>query len=55
VDRHDVMGVVAMVDDLMVHLVVNRRVFLGVSGGNGDGEDGDGGEAEQKLAHDALK
>jgi hypothetical protein len=43
---------VAMVNDLMVHLVVNH---FGVSGGNGDGEDGDGGEAEQKLAHDALK
>jgi len=52
---NDDVVVVAMVNDLMVQLVVNRRVFLSLSGGNGDGEDGDGGEAEQKLAHDALK
>jgi hypothetical protein len=55
VDRRDVVVVVTVMDDLMVHLVVNRRVLLSVSGGSGNGEDGDGGEAEQKLTHDALK
>lgn len=54
-NRRDVVAVMTVMDDLMVHLVVNRRVLLGMSGGSGNGEDGDGGEAEQKLTHDALK
>jgi hypothetical protein len=54
-NRRDVVAVVTMMDDLMMHLVVHRRMLLSVSGGSGNGEDGDGGEAEQKLTHDALK
>jgi hypothetical protein len=49
--------VMTVMDDLVVHLVVNLVMdrLLRLSGGNGNGDDGDGGEAEQKLAHDALK
>jgi len=55
-NRRDVMAVMTVMDDLMMHhLMVHRCRVLGVSGGDGNGDDGDDGEAEQKLAHDALK
>lgn len=55
-NRGDVMAVMTVMDDLMMHhLMVHRCRVLGVSGGDGNGDDGDGGEAEQELAHDALK
>jgi hypothetical protein len=44
--------VTRMMNDMMTVAVVDRS--LGRSDGDRNGEDGDGGEAEQELAHGAL-